>query len=231
VDESGKKILLELQGVAEQRALRTADPALAASVEAVKAFQHRRFAHTYADMLAHPRFGPAARFFLADLYGPSDFSARDTQFARVVPALVRLFPRELVSTVGSLAALHALSERLDSLMGVALCGKTVDAASYTEAWRACGTPADREQQIVLTGQVGASLERYTRNPLLRHSLRMMRGPAQAAGLGALQRFLETGFDTFKEMRGSGDFLQAIAQRERATCDALFSGRSEVLPEL
>lgn len=231
MDETGKKILVELQGVAKQRALRAADPALAASVEAVKGFQHRRFAHTYADMLGHPRFGPAARFFLADLYGPSDFSDRDTQFGRVVPALVRLFPRELVTTVASLAALHALSERLDTLMGVALCGNTVDAAKYTDAWQNCGTRADREQQIVLTGQVGASLERYTRNPLLRHSLRMMRGPAKAAGLGALQRFLETGFDTFKEMRGSDEFLQAIAQRERAVCEALFNGRSEVLAGL
>ena len=46
---------------------------------------------------------------LDELYGPQDFSDRDAQFARVVPALVRLFPQELVETVAVLARLHALS--------------------------------------------------------------------------------------------------------------------------
>jgi len=50
-----------------------------------------------------PRYGPAAHFFLEELYGPRDFADRDTQFARVVPALVRLFPREIVATVAILA--------------------------------------------------------------------------------------------------------------------------------
>ena len=67
----------------------------------------------------------------------------------------------------------------------------------------------------------AILDRLTRNPLVRHSLRMMRGPARAAGLGELQRFLESGFDTFKAMHGARDFLAAIGARERALAQALF----------
>nr|WP_296674009.1 hypothetical protein [Thiothrix sp. UBA2332] len=72
-------------------------------------------------------------------------------------------------------------------------------------------------------QVGGALERYTRNPLLRHSLRLMRAPAQAAGLGALQSFLENGFDTFREMRGAREFLDTIANRERELAARLFGG--------
>ena len=60
----------------------------------------------------------------------------------------------------------------------------------------------------------------TRNPLLRHTLRLMRGPARAAGLGELQRFLESGFDTFKAMGGAREFLSIIAARERALARAL-----------
>jgi hypothetical protein len=71
--------------------------------------------------------------------------------------------------------------------------------------------------------VGSALDRYTRNPLLRHSLRLMRGPASAAGLGALQHFLETGFDTFREMRGAAYFLDTVAQRERRLAAQLFAG--------
>ena len=48
-------------------------------------------------------------------------------------------------------------------------------------------------------KLGQDLTRFTRMPGLRMMLRMMRKPAQAAGLGALQHFLETGFDTFGAM--------------------------------
>jgi hypothetical protein len=57
--------------------------------------------------------------------------------------------------------------------------------------------------------------------VLRGTLHMMRGPARAAGLGDLQRFLETGFDTFGAMRGAEAFLGAVQSREQALVDALF----------
>lgn len=223
MNPKGEQILRGLQAVAAERALRAADPQLGAAVVAVKAFQHRRFEADYADMLAHPRLGPAARFFLDDLYGPMDFSQRDDQFVRVVPGLVRLFPDDIVATVAALADLHALSETLDSQMARALGAEPSDAQRYGQAWRAVGQPPERERQIVLTLSVGNALDRFTRNPLLRHSLRLMRGPAQAAGLGALQAFLERGFDTFGAMRGAGEFLQTIATRERALAAHLFAG--------
>ena len=109
-------ILGHLQQVDAERSHRAADQALAQQVSAVKAYQRERFSRTHADLLAHPRYAAAARFFLDDLYGPQDFAERDAQFARIVPALVRLFPHEVVATVESLAELHALSESLDSAM-------------------------------------------------------------------------------------------------------------------
>jgi hypothetical protein len=190
-------------------------------VQALKAYQQRRFAHTYADLLATPRYEAAARFFLDELYGPSDFSHRDAQFARVVPALVRLFPRDVVATVATLAGLHALSERLDSAMAHALTDAEVDAQAYVKAWRAIGHAREREQQVALTLDVGRDLDTLTRKPLLRHSLRMMRGPARAAGLSALQGFLENGFDTFLAMRGAQEFLGTVSTREHALLNALF----------
>ncbi len=219
----GQKILACLQAVADQRAAQRGDLGLAAQVRAVKAWQHQRFAATYADLLASPRYGPAAQFFLDDLYGPQDFTERDGQFARIVPALVRLFPEDIVGTVAALAELHALSEELDAQMARCLGEPAVDAASYAQAWRTVGRAPDRNRQIDLMLQVGRALERYTRKPLLRHSLRLMRGPAMAAGLSALQRFLEAGFDTFRQMQGAQVLLDTIAQRERALAAALFAG--------
>ena len=195
-------LLQELRAVEAERARRAADPLLEARVQALKAYQQRRFAAAYADLLVQPRYEAATRFFLHELYGPGDYRHRDAQFARVVPALTRLFPEEVVDTVVKLARLHALSERLDTRTAEHLLSPDITPAEYGIAWRACGEPEARQQQIALTMAVGNALDKLTRRPLLRQTLRLMRGPAQMAGLGALQDFLEHGFDTFRAMRGS-----------------------------
>jgi hypothetical protein len=215
-------ILHELREVARQRALRAADPALGTRVEALKRYQQARFRQTYADLLASPRHGPPARFFLDELYGPGDFSLRDAQFARIVPTLVRLFPRHIVETVLRLARVHALSERLDTRMAQALDGLPLDPGRYVRAWQACGEPDQRRLQLDLTLAVGRSLDGYARQPMLRASLHMMRGPAKAAGLGDLQRFLEAGFDTFRAIGGAEEFLHCIETRERELIERLFA---------
>lgn len=214
-------ILGHLETVAQERRVRVSEVGLLDNVQAVKAYQQRRFSHTYADLLSTPRYSKAARFFLDELYGPSDFTQRDEQFARVVPALVRLFPTDVVETVATLAQLHALSEQLDTAMGRQLTRPEVDAECYISAWRATGHRAEREQQITLTVSVGRALDALTQKPFLRQSLRMMRIPARAAGLSALQEFLEAGFDTFRAMHGAEEFLQLVKQREETLYKSLF----------
>ena len=228
---SAESLLKELRAVDAERARRAADPALQARVQAVKAYQQRRFGRTYADLLANPRYAAATRFFLHELYGPDDFRQRDAQFARVVPTLTRLFPAEVVDTVARLARLHALSERLDTRMAEHLLSPDITPTEYAIAWRACGEPATRQQQIELTMAVGEALDKLTRKPLLRQTLRLMRGPAQMAGLGALQGFLESGFDTFRAMRGAGDFLSTVRQREDTLARGLFQADAIVLGQL
>lgn len=219
---TGQAILEQLGIVEQLRRGRAMDAEHAARVTAIKAYQARRFERTYADLLASARYRAAARFFLEELYGPHEFGARDAQFARIVPPLVRLFPEEIVGTVATLARLHALSESLDDEMARQLDTATLDAAAYVRSWQRTGRADDRQRQIDLTLDVGKALERYTRNPVLRGALRMMRRPAQAAGLGDLQRFLEAGFDTFGAMRGAGEFLDLVREREQALCVALFA---------
>jgi len=217
----GQAIQEHLETVEAERSRRSVDLVLAGRVHAVKSFQHARFQSTYADLLADSRYARAARFFLDDLYGPHDFTERDAQFARIVPALVRLFPREIVATVRALAELHALTEVLDSAMAGQVKRTELSFEDYQAAWRATGHRDDRFRQIALMLRIGRALQAYTANPLVRHTLRMMRRPAQLAGLGALQSFLETGFETFRSMRGSEAFLQTIADRETELAERLF----------
>jgi hypothetical protein len=216
-------ILSELQAVEAERRRRLAVPGMAQRVEGLKDYQQRRFAKTYPDLLASDRYRAAARFFLDELYGPRDFTGRDRQFAKIVPSLVRLFPGDVVRTVERLARLHALSEQLDTAMSEVDpgAGSTWNATAYVQAWSQVGRPEDRRRQIAWTLEVGRSLDHLVGKPLLARTLRLMRGPAQLAGLGELQRFLESGFAAFQGMRGAAGFLRVVAEREERLLEALF----------
>lgn len=215
-------ILANLKVVADERTKRLAAPTLGALVAGLKEFQHRRFSRTYADLLSSSRYGAAARFFLEELYGPGDFTGRDAQFARVVPALVRLFPQEVVKTVIALSELHALTESLDTAMASNASMGEWTPAQYVRAWQKTGHRSDREMQVALTVALATRLETLTRSALLRKSLRLMRTPARAAGLSDIQRVLEAGFDAFVAIGGAADFIRMIETRERAFVSSLFS---------
>lgn len=207
---------------------RTGDPALGAAVGSVKTLQARRFRGTYSDLMGSPSFGPAARFFLEELYSDTDYTDRDLQFGRIAGTLQTMFPQPAVNTAVALAVLHAQTEGLDQEMGrawLAHADVASDAARYTAAWRTVGQRHARHEQLQRVLAMGTDLARLTRTPGLRMMLRMMRGPANAAGMGALQRFLEAGFDTFGQLArqrgGVEQFLATIETRERSLMEQLF----------
>lgn len=193
------------------------------AVRAIKVLQARRFEATYADLLQDPRHRPATRFFLDELYGDHDFVQRDAQFGRIAGAIERLFPEAVAQLAVDMAELHAVTEQLDATLGAhwdALADLS-PAPRYVAAWRQTGTPADRQHQLRVVLQMGRELQRLTRMKSLRLALRMMRGPAQAAGLGALQAFLERGFEAFSHMGSAEVFLAAVETREMRWMDTLF----------
>lgn len=210
---------------------------LSEAVSAVKHFQSRRFAATYQDLLAGGPYQTAAQFFLSELYGDANYSTRDAQFARIAGAIQRLLPKAAVATAVSLAQLHVLTERMDLAMGHSwiqdkpLQNSTGMSALYTRAWRLTGDEQSRRQQLQLVLEIGRDINTLTRTPGLRLVLKMMRGPAHAAGLADLQHFLELGFDTFSTMgrrKGATDtFLQLIEQRETEMIKALFADNPKV----
>ncbi len=202
-------------------------PGLASAVSAIKHFQARRFAGTYFDLLHSEQYKSAAIFFLQELYSEKDYSERDAQFARIATALERLFPEQVIQTAVSLAQLHRLTEDLDLAMAQSWVNHAdqPDVARYIQAWRSVGRRSDRDTQLNTVLDVGHELDRLTRKRGLRVMLRMMRGPASLAGMGSLQQFLESGFDTFAEMGGKGDgarhFLATVMARESSFIDELF----------
>jgi hypothetical protein len=221
-----------LASVRALRAVARADPAIQARRLALRAFQAQRLERTYPDLLASPRYGPAAAFFLSDLYGAKDVTARDEGVARIVPMLVRVMPAAALDTIARAVELDALSEQLDVALVDELrrCdpsgAPTIADAAYAEAYRAAGTRADRERQIALTVEIGAALDRLARKPLLGGALRVMEAPARNAGLGALHDFLARGLKAFRHMRGAEEFLRIVDARERLINDRLYRGGPE-----
>jgi hypothetical protein len=217
------------EAVAEVERLREesrAVPDIGQAVVRLKRLQAARFAGTYADLLASGAYGPAARFFLEELYSDRDYAERDAQFVRIAGAVETFFPKDVAETAASLARLHALTESLDHALARAIpLADAEDAGAYVRAWKAVGRRADRERQLETVIAIGAEMTRLTRLRGLRTMLRMMRGPASAAGLGSLQRFLESGFDTFasvsRQRGGAEHFLQTIRDREQQLMDLLF----------
>ncbi len=224
-DGNAAQILAQLAAVQHERGRRDADPAFAERVAAVKRFQQRRFAHTYADLLNSERYRPAADFFLNDLYGPSDFARRDAQFARVVPKLTALLPAAASQVVADIVRLHAATEALDSAMARALPSTHCNHAAYIAAWRTVGQRAQRDAQLQTIQSIARALDGLARKSWLRRLLRSMRPTAQALGLGDLQDFLERGLSSFAAMRGSDEFLHIVTRREQGLIDALFADRA------
>lgn len=215
-DTLGDALRRHLGEVRELRLARAAEPHAEDHLR-LKAWQSQRLAHTYPDLLEDPRYRPAAEFFLTELYGTKDFTARDTEVERIVPTLLAMLPARALFTLAEAIRMDALSESLDTAMVAQLraanCADRIDATTYAAAYRACGRRADRIAQIELVADIGAALDRLTRMPLLGTSLKMMKKPAEVAGLGNIHRFLQEGFDAFRHMRGADHFLAVVRERE------------------
>ncbi|WBY00420.1 hypothetical protein PE066_13180 [Ramlibacter tataouinensis] len=226
--EAARSIRDAVAAVTSLRQSAGGDHRLQEALVQVKRLQSSRFAGTYADLLQGGVYAPAAAFFLEELYGDKDYARRDEQFARIAGAIETLFPAHVSDTAASLARLHAMTEDLDLQMArlwLRSAPQEPPARRYVAAWRELGRRQERVDQLDSVIRLGEELARLTRAPGLRTMLRMMRGPASAAGLGALQHFLEAGFDTFAGMarqRGAVEhFLATVRQREEALFTLLF----------
>jgi hypothetical protein len=223
--------MAELERARRMHDERAASERLASALDGVAEFQARRLDATYSDLARDSRYADAIAFFRSDLYGPGDFSRRDTDLARVAPMMQRLLPSRVIATVTMAVQLSALSQGLDRALLIKLgVDAPLSVAAYCNAYRACANRDAREQQIALIGRVGRGLDRYVHAPLLRGTLTAMRIPAKAAGLSTLQGFLERGAASFARMGDATEFLETIDTRETALMNAIFAGSDAPFPD-
>lgn len=193
----------------------------------LREWQSVRLRRTYADLLASPRYGPACRFFLSDMYAPRDFSQRDHDIQRVYEYLTRFLPAGMLRTLAAAIEANVLTQQLDRALADVLVSRlgvtgTISAEQYAEGYRLCEDYAARVRQIELMVEIGTDIDGIVKIPLAGMTLRAARGPAQHAGWFQLQDFLERGYHAFKNMHGAARFLDTIAGRERAILDRIYA---------
>lgn len=223
----GDELRKHLEVVRSLRQAQASD-AIPQHYHALKEWQSSRLAKTYPDLLDSPRYRPAAEFFLSELYGAKDFTARDAEVARIIPTLVAMLPARALHTLAEAIRMDALSESLDITMVKQIRStgwpKRIDDTTYAAAYRACGRREDRTAQITLVAEIGTTLDRLTHMRMLSVSLRVMKAPAEMAGLGNLHQFLWHGFEAFRHMHGAEHFLATINEREFELMNRLFETR-------
>lgn len=75
--------------------------------------------------------------------------------------------------------------------------------------------------VRLAVELGDTLKKLVRVPLIGGLLRTMRKPAHAAGFGALQEFLETGYLTFRRISDIDRFLELLHRRMDRVFDRIY----------
>lgn len=198
------------------------------SLPLVRQWQSRRLAEAFQDFLDDPKRRPAARFFLSDLYGDRDFSARDRDAAKLLPMMSRFLPDSLLHAATDAIELAVLSHAFDLRLADHLAKRTdplapISLADYRRAYQAAGHPLLRRHQIGLILSVGRALDSAVKKHGVYKLLKAARIPAQLAGVAELQKFLERGFTAFDALGGADSFLEDVVGRELEASRRLFLG--------
>lgn len=226
--QDAARLLFQLHRRHELSHRRVEGRGLSPQMTMFRAWQSQRLATTHADLLASPRYGPACRFFLTDIYAPKDFTQRNHDIMRMYEFMLRFLPAGLLRICAQAIELNALTEELDEKLLAVLVTRlgvtdTITPQQYAEGYRICQNYEERRYQIELLVAVGEGLDRLTRLPLVGLTLRLARGPALRGGWHELQSFLERGFQAFRHMGGATEFLTIIRRREMAILDRIFAG--------
>jgi hypothetical protein len=198
--------------------------------EQLQKWQQTRLARTFDDLIQQDAYRPAFNFFLTELYGGLDFRERDQEMGKVMPVMKRFLPDKVLFIMSEAFELQAVSLEFDMEMAgymERLDIPGLDMDRYCEVYRAGSDKPGRERQILLVRKLGYDLDRLVNKPLVNILVRLLRGPAHAAGFGKLQEFLELGLGSFRELKDVRYFNETIYEREWNSMEKLFAG--EALP--
>jgi hypothetical protein len=192
-------------------------------------WQRGRIARSFRDLARSKGYRPAVHFFLSELYGGLGFQKRDQDMSKVMPVMIRFLPDRTLATMSEAFELQAISLEFDLQMADEMlrCGRVeLDMEKYCDIYSACDDQEGRERQIRLIRKLGYDLDKLVGKAWINYLVRLLRGPAHAAGFGELQEFLEQGLAAFRALEDPVWFVETIFEREWAAMERLFAGESK-----
>ena len=169
---------------------------------------------SFDDIYGKPGYTEALDFTMADLAGIG-ISDRDDDLERAAPAITRMLPGRALETIAVAAEMNAriLEVNLAICRSLMVEQRLPEPITEPAYWDACRKASS----------LGRTLSTLIEVPLIGFTLRAMRAPAHAAGFGALQTFLETGYNTFRNIPDIEFFLEIIETRMIGIFEKIFLG--------
>jgi len=197
-----------------------------AAFNQLQCWQQERLRCSFADLYDRADYRPAIDFFLSEVYGGLDFRERDEDMGQVMPVMIRFLPDRALVTLAEAFELQAISLESDAGMAQHMHDhgiERLDMEAYGRVYRECSDRDGRERQILLIHKMGYDLDKLVQKSWINYLVRLLRGPAIAAGFGRLQAFLETGLESFRALDDATWFVDTIYEREWAAMERLFRG--------
>jgi hypothetical protein len=190
-------------------------------------WQSERLKYSHKDLYYSSLYREGLSFLFTDLYSDTDFSERDRDLERIFPKMVKFLPNSVLETVSLLVELNMLTQMLDQELAtklyIDLSHTTINEQNYCEAYSLCKNEQKRAYQIKLTEDLGKKLDQYARSKAILFSLKLSKGAAESAGLGALHSFISMGFKAFHSMQDIDMLMHKIALRETNFLQEIMAG--------
>ena len=183
---------------------------------ALQIFQSNRLRRDYRDLSEIPEYNLLGEFFFNEMYGPRDFSARDSG-ARRLNTFLHLVPGVHLDDVMQVLKLLDLTNTLDQRMAMLLMdrqaglGFTEDI--YDECYRELNNYDERLEQLHLIDGSIRNVFRLSRYAVIGTALSSVRMVAKVSGLDAIYQFLVKGYYALRGVRDIEPFATAIQSRE------------------
>lgn len=188
----------------------------------------------FSDLHAQPGYAEAIDFTMSDLAGVG-ISDRDRDLERAAPAITRMLPLPALNTIAAAAEMNARVLEINTaicqcLLVGDLLPAEISELDYCIACRKASSLEECVELVHLITGLGSTLKTLVTIPLLGGMLRAMRGPAHAAGFGALQEFLQQGYTTFRRIPDIDRFLAEIEARMTRMFEIIYTAPLEELQQ-
>ena len=179
----------------------------------------------FSDLLDEEGHAEAVDFIVSDLAGVG-VADRDREIERAAPVVVATLPLHPMETAAAAVELNASSLQINlgicrALLVEGSLPRVISERAYCLACRKVSSYEECMGLVALAVELGDTLKTLVRIPFISALLRTMRRPAHAAGFGALQEFLETGFVTFHRIADIDRFLTLLNERMDRVFDHIY----------